>query len=284
MSSPASPGIYRFGIYEVDLFSGELRKAGVRLRLPEQAFRALVAMLERPSQAITREELRARLWPEGTFVDFDHGLNTIINKLRETLNDNASNPRFIETLARRGYRFIAPVEFVTSGINMTGSGDSPSVRGGGVNTAQPGSLLTAENDVPSANPRLVDALFLLLQVMYLAFYIAALARMGRIQNLLDQYSHPQLIVTLLVTSAVIGIPLRLYLLCSTMFGITGLAAKFGKLFAGILVLDTLWATAPFLLVPQIGIGLALAATAVLLYAPFAQRTLLLIQNRSTTAI
>ncbi len=282
MPSTPTTGIYRFGTYEVDPSSGELRKAGIKLRLPDQAFRVLVTMLERPSQVVTREDLRLKLWPDGTFVDFEHGLNTIINKLRETLNDSAANPRFIETLARRGYRFIAPVEFLpTAGVNTKASENFPAVKIQTV-ASRPSSLLTAESEVPTANRRSVRALFLLLQIMYLAFYIAALARLGRIENLLDQFSHSQMLVVLLVASASIGIPIRLYLISSIAFDTAGLMLKFEKLFVPVLILDTLWAVAPFLLAPQIGLGLALAATAILLYAPFAQRTLLLIANRSTT--
>jgi DNA-binding winged helix-turn-helix (wHTH) protein len=103
-------GIVRFGVFEVDLRAEELRKSGLKLRLRGQAFQVLGMLLEHPGKVVTREELQQRLWPEGTFVDFDHGLNTAINKIREVLGDSAENPRFVETLARRGYRFIATVE------------------------------------------------------------------------------------------------------------------------------------------------------------------------------
>ncbi len=105
----AGKKIFRFGVFEADTSSGELRKAGVRLRLQEQPFQVLILFLERPGQVITREEIRQKLWPSGTFVDFDHSLNTIINKIREALGDSAANPRFVETLAKRGYRFMVPV-------------------------------------------------------------------------------------------------------------------------------------------------------------------------------
>lgn len=100
---------YRFGLFEADSGSGELRKSGVRLRVQAQPFRVLVCLLERPGELVTREEIQQRLWGADTIVDFDHSLGTAINKLRDTLGDSAENPRFIETLARRGYRFIAPV-------------------------------------------------------------------------------------------------------------------------------------------------------------------------------
>src|SRR3981189_3407647 len=104
-----SPGILRFGVFEVDVRSGELRKHGARIKLQEQPFHLLTVLLQRPGEVVTREELRNQSWPADTFVDFDNSLNTAINKLREALGDSADNPRFIETLPRRGYRFIAPV-------------------------------------------------------------------------------------------------------------------------------------------------------------------------------
>src|ERR1700693_368940 len=103
------PENLRFGTFEVDLRSGELRKQGVRIKLQEQPFHVLTILLQRPGEVVTREELRVQLWQSDTFVDFDNGLNTSINKLREALGDSADSPRYIETLPRRGYRFIAPV-------------------------------------------------------------------------------------------------------------------------------------------------------------------------------
>src|SRR5271155_981871 len=118
-----SGGIARFGVFELDLAAGELRKNGVRLRLQEQPFQVLALLLERAGDVVTREELRLKLWPADTFVDFDHGLNTAVNKLRETLGDSASSPRYIETMARRGYRFIAPVQNIV-GTGSVGTGNT----------------------------------------------------------------------------------------------------------------------------------------------------------------
>jgi TolB-like protein/DNA-binding winged helix-turn-helix (wHTH) protein/Tfp pilus assembly protein PilF len=98
-----------FGVFEVDIPAGELRKHGLRIRLQEQPFQVLAVLLERPGGVVTREELKKKLWPADTFVDFDHGLNKAISKIREALNDSAENPRFIETVARRGYRFLPEV-------------------------------------------------------------------------------------------------------------------------------------------------------------------------------
>src|SRR5436190_4343008 len=103
------PRVLRFGVFELDRRSGELRREGLRVRLQEQPLRILEALLDARGQPVTREALRQRLWPDETFVDFDNGLNRAINRLRAALGDEADNPRFIETLERRGYRFIAPV-------------------------------------------------------------------------------------------------------------------------------------------------------------------------------
>jgi DNA-binding winged helix-turn-helix (wHTH) protein/tetratricopeptide (TPR) repeat protein len=106
---PLVSHVVHFGVFEADLRSGELRKHGVKVKIQEQPFRVLAMLLEQPGQIVTREELRNKLWPTDTFVDFEHGLNATINKLRGALGDPADNPRFVETLHRRGYRFIAPV-------------------------------------------------------------------------------------------------------------------------------------------------------------------------------
>jgi DNA-binding winged helix-turn-helix (wHTH) protein len=105
-------GRARFGLFEADLTTGELCKRGLRIRLQEQPFQVLAMLLEQPGVMVTREELRKRLWGTDTFVDFDHGLSKAVNKIREALGDSAESPRFVETIARRGYRFLADVTFV----------------------------------------------------------------------------------------------------------------------------------------------------------------------------
>ena len=112
--------IIRFGVFEIDLCSAELRRKGLKIRLQEQPFQVLSMLLERPGELVTREELRNRLWSADTFVDFDHSLNAAIKRLRDALGESAEAPVFIETLARRGYRFIAPVDggFVPSTVGI----------------------------------------------------------------------------------------------------------------------------------------------------------------------
>ena len=121
--------IVRFGVFEVDIAGGQLRKGGARIRLHDQPFQFLRVLLEHPGEVVSRETLRGRLWPEDTFVDFDRSLNTAASRLREALGDSASTPRFIETLPKRGYRFLCSVEFVggseTGGLESRGEAEAP---------------------------------------------------------------------------------------------------------------------------------------------------------------
>lgn len=109
MYTAQDPRIVRFGSFEADLHTRELRKHGLKVKLQEQPFQVLAMLLARPGELVTREEIRSRLWPQDTFVDFDHALNAAVRRLRDAMNENAESPRFVETLPRRGYRFIAPV-------------------------------------------------------------------------------------------------------------------------------------------------------------------------------
>src|SRR5271169_294340 len=117
----ASARIFRFGLFEADAGRGALSRGGLRVKLHEQPFRVLIWLLEHPGEVLTREELRQRLWPEGTFVDFDGSLNVILKKLRAALDDDSDNPRFIETVPRRGYRFIAPVTVESVAVELPAS-------------------------------------------------------------------------------------------------------------------------------------------------------------------
>jgi TolB-like protein/DNA-binding winged helix-turn-helix (wHTH) protein/Tfp pilus assembly protein PilF len=137
----------RFGAYEFDLRSGELRKHGIRIKLQEQPCQILAILLEHRGEMVTREQLQHRLWPSDTFVDFDHSLNTAVMRLREALSDSSENPRFIETLPRRGYRFLAPVEEKSSLV----SEPTP------VQTAEVGLSLSADAKVDSPSPVLLPA-------------------------------------------------------------------------------------------------------------------------------
>jgi DNA-binding winged helix-turn-helix (wHTH) protein len=267
--SSSESRLRRFGVFEVDLAAGELRKNGARVRLQEQPFQVLCVLLENAGRVVTRDDLRQKIWPADTFVDFDHSLNTAVNKVRETLGDSASSPRFVETLARRGYRFIAPVNGVEATSAKTLSASTS-------DTDRVGIELLPDLHVPAPHRGLVRALFVLIQVMYLAFYVNALHHLSAVDqvasNSLPDWGARLIVIAVLVTGAT-GIPLRLYLLSAVAFDFRKLGNIFPRLFPVVLVLDQLWAVAPFLLLPQIGIGLAFAATAALLYVPFSERTL-----------
>src|ERR1043166_2476079 len=112
--SPPKTKVARFGLFEADCEQRVLTKGGLRVRLQDQPFQVLALLLERPGEVVTREEIRQKLWSADTFVEFDDGLNTAIKKLRTALGDSAENPRFIETVPRRGYRFLAPITFPVS--------------------------------------------------------------------------------------------------------------------------------------------------------------------------
>src|SRR4029453_18735149 len=140
-----------FGVFELDLRSGELRKAGVRTSLPEQPFRVLALLLEQPGQLVTREELRARLWAAEPFGDFEHGLNPRLNPLGDAPGDPAETPGFVETLPKRGYRFIAPVNGVAVGPESRGNGGVGAVSGS-LAEAVPG-VMVGDIAVDPARPR-----------------------------------------------------------------------------------------------------------------------------------
>jgi cholera toxin transcriptional activator len=273
-SSPARKSLC-FAVFEVDLAAGELRKNGSRIRLQEQPFQILVYLLDRAGEVVTREELRQKLWPADTFVDFDHSLNTAVNKLREALGDSASSPRYVETLARRGYRFLAPVQPAEP---KSLAQDFPAVTPAEAATPAAPQAASFHRDLEVPLPRrsLTRGLFGLVQLMYLIFYTSALFRLGAIDRItgtfLPGWEARAIFVTVLVTAGV-GIPLRCYLISAVAFDHQGLGEKFQWMFPAILALDQLWAVAPFLLAEKIGFGAAFAATAALLYVPFSERTL-----------
>src|SRR5712692_6096016 len=182
-NAAGSSRIVRFGVFEVDLRSGELRKQGLKIRLQEQPLQVLALLLDYPGQLVTRERLKQKLWPADTFVDFDHSLNTAINKLREALGDSASSPRYVETLARRGYRFLATVERAETPpqAQESNSAQAESARVGGPVGLHPGL------EVPLPHRGLTRGLFGLIQVMYLAFYLAALFRLHQIERVTDTF-------------------------------------------------------------------------------------------------
>src|SRR5581483_1762283 len=161
--SQTNSEIVRFAEFEADLRTGELRRDGRLLRVQGKPFQVLIALLVHPGELVTREELRQSLWPADTFVDFEHGLNTAINKVREVLRDSASNPRFIETLPRRGYRFIGTVS------NDSEPMIQHTATGGSSNASQ---LPLDIDELPKASRFTARGLLLLIELGYFISYIA----------------------------------------------------------------------------------------------------------------
>ena len=137
----ASPKIVRFGNFELDLRTSEVRKNGIKIRLQEQPLKILAMLLERPGELVTREEIRDRLWPNDTVVDFEYGINSALTRLRAALSDSARDPRYIETLARRGYRFLAAVEKPSAPSSPT-EGGSPAEDQDGEASARVGTVIS----------------------------------------------------------------------------------------------------------------------------------------------
>lgn len=263
MAGDGERRVFRFGVFEADVAAGELRKHGLRIKLHSQPFQVLVMLLEQPSVILTREEMRQRLWGNDTFVDFNHGLNSAINRVREALDDSASQPRYIETVSGKGYRFIAPV----SSVELTAAA---------AEVETPVAVLSTREELPVASKNLVRALLLLIQTLYLAFYISALANLREIDEIFGEARLPaSLLMSILVITAAALIPVRLFLFTAVAFDYRLLPAKFSRIFPVLLPLDLLWALSPFLLVHHIPFGLSLGMCAALVYLPFAQRALIL---------
>ncbi|HVC46772.1 MAG TPA: winged helix-turn-helix domain-containing protein [Terracidiphilus sp.] len=267
---------YRFGSFEADAASGELRRQGVRVKLHAQPFRVLVMLLERPGELLTREEIAKELWPEGTFVDFEHGVNSAVNRIREALGDSANSPRFLETLARRGYRLVAPVER----LGAKGAVGLPESEPAEQSPAR--RILASHGDFPRTPHAVVQTLFVLLELMYLGFYVGALANLGEIRELLSGLPQVEMLMSGLIVTAVVLIPVRAFVLCAVVFRAPGAGEKFRRLWPALLLVDELWAMSPILLLHHIPVGLALACMALLAYAPFAQRALVLMGAGRTT--
>lgn len=278
MTDPRQARRFRFGAFEADAATGELRRQGIRIKLNTQPFQLLLMLLERPGELLTRDEISRELWPDGTFVDFEHGVNSAVNRIREALGDTASSPRFVETLARRGYRFVAPVER----INLSESAESPvgELQDSETKSAEPETgfrnrILASPQELPKTSYPVVQTLFVLLQLMYLGFYIGALANLAEIDDLLSVLPKATEVFNVLIVTAAILIPVRAFALCAVLFHAPRVRDKLLKIWPFLLPLDELWSLSPFLLMHHINFGLALSCTALLVYSPFAQRSLIL---------
>lgn len=262
---------YRFGAFEADAATGELRRQGVRVRIHAQPFQVLMMLVERQGEVVTREEISKELWPDGTFVDYEHGVNSAVNRVREALGDKANSPRFVETLARKGYRFVAPVERIGSGETEVAS----PVAGEVVERRFWEGALATPEDLPRSSHAVVRTLFVLLQVMYVGFYVGALANLGEIGELLSPLSYARVAFVVIVSTAAVLIPVRVFVVCMVLFRAPRAREKFLRIWPGLAAMDLLWALSPALLLHHINIGMAIACMTLLVYSPFAQRALML---------
>ena len=270
------PHRYRFGAFEADTSTGELRRQGVRLRLNAQPFQVLCLLLDRPGELLSRDEIARTLWPDGVNVDADHGVNSAVNRIREALGDSASSPRFIETLARRGYRFVAPVQRIDSnGVAGPPAPETQPAPDANSTPDAPLHLLATADELPKVPHPIPRNLFLGFQLMYLGFYIGALANLAEIQDLFSSLAHPVAVFATLIVTAAILIPVRAFLFCAVLFRAPRLRDLYLRVWPFLLPLDILWSLSPFLLLHHINFGLALAATALLIWSPFVQRSLVL---------
>jgi DNA-binding winged helix-turn-helix (wHTH) protein len=275
---------YKFDDFEADVRAAELRRNGARLKLQLQPFQVLIALLERPKEVVTREELRQRLWPQDTFVDFDHGLNTAMVKLRDVLGDSASSPKYIETIAKRGYRFLGSPEAVLdqpSAAAATPPILEPQVPPQIVPQAAPPATTAAldagaQSALPRTSRSTARLLFILVQVMYLAFYLSALFSWENTYRAshLAWRSAGNTAFAIYMSTALVGLAVRLYLISATAMDYHLLGQKFRILTPALFLLDMIWAISPLLIQDRIGFGFALGACAALIYIPFAQRTLM----------
>src|ERR1700691_4386974 len=279
---------YRFGAFEADASTGELRRQGIRIKLNAQPFQVLLLLMDRAGQLLTREEISRELWPDGTFVDYEHGVNSAVNRIREALGDTANSPRFVETLARRGYRFVAPVERIALSEDSNSATaesaaaapqtflSSEQATASTERGSKPRSrILASPQELPKVAHPVVQTLFSLLQLMYLGFYVGALANLAEIEDLFSALPKATLALNVLMVTAAILIPVRAFVLCAVLLHAPGVRDKLLKIWPLLLAVDVLWALSPFLLLHHINFGLALACTTLLVYSPFAQRSLVL---------
>ena len=246
----------RFDAFELDVTTGELSKNGRRLKLQDQPAKLLALLVRRRGELVTRTEIQAALWGEDRFVEFEHAINTAIKKIRETLEDDTEHPRFVETLPRKGYRFIAEV------------GDA-----GAVEVEQTGREFVLPLRVENAR-----RLFLLAQVPYVATYLAVFSRWDVLDLSLQRaFDIIPVRFTLIPIQllALLGFAVRVYLVVSVGWQHPEAGRKYRKLFPCLLVLDSFWAATPLLAQPTVGWTLALTGLVLMAWLVWGQRTLML---------
>jgi cholera toxin transcriptional activator len=263
MPLPENEGRVRFEGFELDLQTLELRKNGRPIKLQDKPGKLLALLACRAGELVTRAEIEKALWREDEFVEFEHAVNTAMRKVREALGDSLESPRFVETLPRKGYRFVAAVQIDDLPGKQTDGDEAP-----------PSISPTTKTEF--GLPRqLARVLLLIVQGGYLAMYCIALYEAEAIEGVLARIlaASAAVFAPLLLVTAMCGIAVRLYLIASVGFDHPAAGEKYRRLFPALFILDLLWAVSPLLLMPKIGFGLALGSIAALVYLPFSQRTL-----------
>ena len=263
-----------FDEFEFDIETGELRKNDKRIPLQDQPAKLLALLATHPGQLVTRTDIQKALWGENQFVEFEHAINTAIKKVREALEEDSENPRLIETLPRKGYRFIGRVELPSLAKEGQGVVGSISEQiSAVVDRTTPNPSFAFTLPLPYSVSRI---LFLLIQGGYIAIYCVALYFHDVLDDPLQRvgFTPVWFTIPLVIIMAMCGIAIRLYLLSAIGWAHPDAGHRFRSLFPALLLFDGLWAASPLLASQTIGVGIALAGVAGLAYVPFAQRTLM----------
>jgi DNA-binding winged helix-turn-helix (wHTH) protein len=283
----SQPSSLRFEGFELDLKTFELRKEGKRVRLQNQPAKLLAMLALRKGELVTREEIQRALWKDDEFVEFEHGINTAISRIRDALEDNREQPRMVETLPRLGYRFLADVEKVfptnSKAVDvLQPPAPVPSNPNIELTTPLNGNIATA-NDSAAPEPKeffalplpkgLARGLFLFIQFGYLAMYLGAMLELNALERIVAGAGYPPSWLTAPLIMIMCAIAVRIYLISAVGWGHPDAGRKFHQLFPALLVLDAIWAASPLLVTDLLTRGIALAGVAGLAYLPFAQRTL-----------
>ena len=260
MTHKLQPTAVRFGMFELDLQTSELRKNGRTIPLQGQPVKLLILLATHPGELVTREDIEKALWPD-RIVEFEHLINDAVRRIRKALLDEADNPKFIQTLHGRGYRFIAPVQPADP------SPDAPPV-------IVPQKKEPRHEFVLPIPAWLSRALFVFIQIGYLILHSAVLHYVDALERALIALGITSIHLALpaIIVVAMCSIALRIYLLSAIGWGHPAAGEKFRQLFPVVLVVDALWAASP-LLVDGLALGTVLVGIAGLAYVPFAERTL-----------
>lgn len=271
-SVPMRQSRIRFEAFELDLHTGELHKSGNRVQLQDQPARLLILLANRPGELVTRDEIHRELWTDGEFVEFEHAVNTAIHKIRVALEDNSDSPRIIETLPRKGYRFIAPIDLLHE--------VAPSK---GLDWVEKPPVAKEDDFVLPVSTTVSRVLFLLAQVPYVATYLAVFYNWYNLDAALIRsfgYIPLEWSRTILQVLALVGFSVRIYLIGLVGWGHTEAGPRYRKLFPFLLVLDAVWTATPLLVHEAVGPLMSWAGLILMGWLIFGQRTLMRTVERS----